>query len=110
MGGNAVKYLISEKEENSLNFKSEVIIPFSVRLSERDMKRLEYIASRYDTKRAEMARELLVAALSDAEEVIGLSFDLDNPLSVLYQDYLYGRITLEEFNAKQGTADKDGDQ
>lgn len=63
-----VKQFLKEREEQEFMANAEQVVRFSVTLSEKDNRRLEYIASKADLKRAEFARELILLGLGECEE------------------------------------------
>ncbi|MEC0167913.1 ribbon-helix-helix protein, CopG family [Paenibacillus graminis] len=64
--------LESERRETERN-SSSVSAKFSVSLPEQDLRRLDYIAAYLDKPRSVLVRDILIQALFDAEDELGLS-------------------------------------
>lgn len=98
---NGVKAMIKDMEDASFMDKADNGVRFTVTLSERDNRRLEYLSRRYGMKRAEMSRQLLIAAMVDAEDVLELAVIEDKNSNgkfehTDYYKYISGQISLDE--------------
>lgn len=95
-----VKEFLKEREEQEFMANAEQVVRFSVTLSEKDNRRLEYIASKADLKRAEFARELILLGLGECEEHYGLETvrmgSDDKPEITPYNEVVNGDTDIQQ--------------